>query len=76
MKFCIIKFPERNEDDTRVSIITETEVALKGISVDNGSRPMKFLQRVVKSILRQMNVQVFSRYYTILIIRSNLIFIF
>lgn len=47
------------EEHTKVSLaIRQDQIALVGIAVDNGSRPMKFLQRVVKSILRQMNVQV------------------
>ncbi|XP_021948157.1 chloride channel CLIC-like protein 1 isoform X2 [Folsomia candida] len=46
------------EEHTKVSLaIRQDQIALVGIAVDNGSRPMKFLQRVVKSILRQMNVQ-------------------
>jgi hypothetical protein len=50
---------EEHDHVTKVSLTTtKSEIALMGISADNGSRPMKFLQRVVKSLLRQMNVQV------------------
>jgi hypothetical protein len=39
---------------------TSSSLPLHGINVENASRPMKFLQRVVKSLLRQMNVRVRS----------------